>query len=477
MRMSLALWGTAIAIAAAGILGVEKEAQACGGCFIANETPTVVTDHRMVFTISKTRSTLYDQIKYSGDPTQFAWVLPISGTVTVGLSADIVFSTLDGRTQTQIVPPPRNCPGPPPSCFSSSSGAFGGGTSGGSSGSPGVNVLVQQVVGPYETVQLAATTPNALQTWLADNGFNIPTDVAPILTKYQEEHFNFLALKLLPDKGVTDMRPVRVSTEGASVALPLRMVAAGTGAKVGISLWVIGEGRYEPQNFGSFSLVANDLAWDWQQNKSNYTDLRNKREQDSGFSIWEVESATTLDRLAFESSITQGSGYLGASSGTTPEAIAGRDYLPEKDSLGNVVKTATQVRDDDIATLLYGISGTPRVTRMRADLARAALATDLLMKASSDQSDISPTRVVTKELNQPLCPVYNGCQATGQQLPRDQIPPNGGSDAGAGNGVGAIGGGETFTCSASVRGDDALSMVGLGVLGIAAVLVARKRRR
>ena len=104
------------AIVMAGIFGaIEGDASACGGCFIPTENPTVVTDHRMVLSVSKEQSTLYDQIKYSGNPSSFAWVLPISGTVDVGLSADIVFQALDGMTQTQITPPPQNCP-PPPDC-------------------------------------------------------------------------------------------------------------------------------------------------------------------------------------------------------------------------------------------------------------------------------------------------------------------------------------------------------------------------
>ena len=41
------------------------------------------------------------------------------------------------------------------------------------------------------------------------------------------------------------MRPIRVTTQGASLALPLRMAAVGTGATVGITLWVVSDGRYE----------------------------------------------------------------------------------------------------------------------------------------------------------------------------------------------------------------------------------------
>ena len=45
------------AIALGMVLVVEKDADACGGCFAPTENPTVVNDHRMILTISPDRST------------------------------------------------------------------------------------------------------------------------------------------------------------------------------------------------------------------------------------------------------------------------------------------------------------------------------------------------------------------------------------------------------------------------------------
>src|SRR4051812_47317239 len=117
------LVAAAFGAAATLTLVLEHDAGACGGCFHPpEESPTVVTDHRMILSVSKEQSTLYDQVKYQGSPSSFAWVLPISGPVDVGLSADIVFGTLDRSTQTTVIAPPQNCP-PPPNC--GSKGGFG----------------------------------------------------------------------------------------------------------------------------------------------------------------------------------------------------------------------------------------------------------------------------------------------------------------------------------------------------------------
>ena len=72
------------------------------------------------------------------------------------------------------------------------------------------------------------------------------------------------------------------------------MVAAGTGPVVGISLWVVAEGRYEAQNFPSFFIATSELAWDWRQNKSNYLDLRATKTQAANGRAWELESSTVF---------------------------------------------------------------------------------------------------------------------------------------------------------------------------------------
>lgn len=390
-----------------------RDALACGGCFPPpGEQSSVVTDHRMVMSISKTQSTLYDQIQFTGNPSEFAWVLPIAGTVDVGLSADSFFAALDGLSSVTVRQPPTNCPAPQ-DCNSSSSGASGGFASGAAApeSDDGVDVLKKEVVGPYETVQLKSDDPQALTTWLTTNGFNIPDDIKPVIAQYVAEKLNFLALRLKPGAGVGSMRPVRVTTQGAGAVLPLRMVAAGTGANVGITLWVISEGRYEPQNFPSFVIRDDDLVWDWATSSSNYKDLRAARTAASGGKAWEIESSLPTSRSTVRSR-TLGNGFGPNGSAT--------DYLPIEDDNGGITKTAEAVRTEDLATAFAGITpGQEHLTRIRADLSRQALATDLQLVASSDQSSIPTFRLPSGEKGQPLCPIFENCRQVGT-APRDQ---------------------------------------------------------
>jgi len=454
----------AIGLVAVGLLAftLEGEAKACGGCFAPPGAETVVTDHRMILSVSKQQTTLYDQIRYQGSPESFAWVLPIVGTVQVGLSSDLLFTGLDNQTTTAVTAPPRNCPAPPPECFSGQ--GFGGGDASAAPSAGDVSVLQRAVVGPYETVQLRSTDAQALNTWLANNNFSVPDDVKPVIAQYVAEKFDFLALKLVPGKGVNDMRPVRVTTPGASAVLPLRMVAAGTGATVGITLWTIAEGRYEPQNFPTYRIEDSEIVWDWNINRSNFSDLRKEKGAASGGKAWELESSLTLSK----GQITNG---LNARNG--PPTAAG-DYLgysPVKDAQGTIIKSAQAVSEEDIEVLLNGMPNSARVTRIRADLNHAALAADLLLTASTDQAVLPRDRQAKKEANQPLCPVYDACTSVGT-APRDEAI----AQTNANSGV--VSGGKPLCTVSSTPTRSVLSPVSLLALSaFVGLVVARNRRK
>jgi hypothetical protein len=324
-----------VGVASALVMIAGRDARACGGCFQPPPPPTQVasdiTDERMLLAVSPTQTTLYDQIRYAGSPSSFAWVLPIRGTVTVGLSADVLFDSIDALTATQIEPPASKCP-PPPSCNSggciggASADGFNSANAGGAGAPPPVTVTKQENVGPYATVQLHATDSSALDTWLDGNGFAIPTDVVPVLDAYVAEGFDFLAMKLLPDQGVQAMRPVRVTSAGAGFSLPLRMAAIGTGPTVGITIWVVSDGRYEPQNFPSFHIDDSNLVWDWSSSLSNYTTLRAGAEAAFLYKGWEIESSIDINEQRITTAIYSGGSNLNGTGPTLNDPS--EDYLP-----------------------------------------------------------------------------------------------------------------------------------------------------
>jgi MYXO-CTERM domain-containing protein len=441
-RLRLARCGLAAGLAALA-LGSAHDAAACGGCFVGEMENTQVTGHKMIFSISTTETTLWDQISYSGDPASFSWVLPIKGMVTVGLSSDALFEELEAVTSVTVSPPPLNCP--VPSCYQAKGGFGADASASGAGGAGGVNVIAQQVVGPYDTVQLSSSDPGALEAWLAMNGYVIPPDVAPVITAYVSEGFDFLALKLVPGMGVSSIKPVRVSTPGAGATLPLRMVAAGTGTKTPITLWIFGEGRYQPSNFPWFLITGKELVWDFAQSSSNYDTLKQSGFDATSGRGWLVETSTPFSSWQISDDLSSLAMYDPTDSGYA-------------DDMGN---GAVAALDADLAKLYGDIDPSSLwLTRTTSELTRAALANDLDLGASADQSIVSGFLTAEQAVNTPPCPSYPPCAGG--------AGGSGGGESGS-NGRGSSGGCAVPNDSGS-SGELAAVALALGVA------LARRRR-
>jgi hypothetical protein len=384
-----------MAVSGALVMSFAQDAKACGGCFHQENESTVVTDHRMAFSISKTQTVLWDQIRYQGAPQEFAWVLPVREGARVELSNRAWIATLDALTQPQIVAPFR--PGPSgggggigcssaDSAGSFSSSAKNGGT---------VQVVSEAVVGPYQTVILRSKDPLALENWLLQNKFQIQESVKPIIAQYVREGLDFLALRLRPGASVRAMEPIRVITPGADVSLPLRMVAAGIGNNVGLTLFVLGEGRYQTANFPNTSIDVKKLFWNFTTSRSNYQELSFDAMAENAGTSWLSEAAlprisTQLKQL-YQTALTQDGPqpFPEPEPPTPPEPVdAGAS---SNDGGGGAVDASVGARSsDDFEVATRGMSlDSVWVTRLRANLPASALAKDLKLEASPTQSALS----------------------------------------------------------------------------------------
>lgn len=414
----------------------------------------------MLFSVSKTATTLWDQIEYSGKPQDFAWILPIKGQVEIGLSSDVLFAQLSSLTSTTVVPPPLNCP-PPPSCWGGwdEDGGFGGAGGGAASGG-GVEVISQQVIGPYDQVEIASTDPAALTNWLTSNGYNVPMDVVPIIDSYVQEGFKFLALKL-HGADVNVMRPVRITVQGAAAALPLRMVAVGTGAITPLTLWVLGEGRYEPTNFSWFTIGQQDIVWNWDTASSNYAQLKDDAFKKDNNSTWLIQFAKPISDWSIRNALEQTVNIFPSQSGYG-------------DATDNYAKAAEEL-SADMAKVFGGLdTNSLWLTRMNAELRRAALGQDLQIGAATSQSEVSSFYQATKAIGTPpSCPTYSPC-------PPPSGPNNPNPDTGGvwwGNlGDGNANNNKPSSASCAVQGESngaaALVFMSIG-LGIS---ISRRRR-
>jgi hypothetical protein len=469
-----------------------RDARACGGCFTPpEETESVITDEKMILSISMSQTTLYDEIEYTGSPASFAWVLPIKGTVTVGLSADVLFETLEQLTATQVLQPTYTCP-VPPSCddvFDDGEGddsAADDSSSDDSGGDP-VTVTSQAQVGPYETVQLHSTDGSALNNWLTAHGYQIPASTQPIIDAYVSEGFDFLALKLVPGVGVQAMQPVRVTSQGAAPSLPLHMVAVGTGATTGITIWIVADSRWEPQNFPTFTIADSEIAWDWVTESSNYESLRLAKEATFGGRGWQIESSLELNQSTVLQTL-QGAVEYGPTTGSYTAAAAPDAGAPDAGSADGGAEDAgddaegdggasVAAAEADMAVLFAGIAQpNARFTRMRSDVAKSALSVDMALQASADQSELTNVHTPGQQIGEPVCPVYDDdCEVVGS-APGGGTVDGGTALPGADVGGGAAGGSGCTTSGPPGPAEPMGTTAGV-LVALAAVSVVRARAK
>lgn len=439
-----------LAVAAAFVwafVGAPRDASACGACYAASSESTIVDDHRMALAVSKQRTILWDQISYSGNPSEFAYVVPVREGTRVEPSTDAWFEALDASTRPIIMAPQSYgagwggdgegsdessgcaCSGEQTSAaFADRGGAGADAAASKDAGPPPVDVVEQKVVGPYDAVTLRSKEPKALETWLRDHGYAIPPESDPIVADYVKNGFDFIALRLRPDDGARAIQPIRIVTPGADPTLPLRMMQIGAGASLAVTLWVIGEGRWHTANFPDATIDYDKLIWDYTLNRSNYQELARAAMAEGGGRAFLTEYADAPDLSPsgpFQTPGTMGNvGLASAYRRACPEepatdAGAGDDAGDDAgdasaiddggdaavladggDDAGDagdggappvVVQHATC---DDLDVAFDGISvADARVTRLRAVLPHAALDATLTLEPAPTQERVDNVHV------------------------------------------------------------------------------------
>jgi hypothetical protein len=326
----------------------------------------------MAIALGVEETILWDQIIYTGDPEDFVWVLPVTGPeVSVELADPTFFDWLDGQTAPVIQPlnPVRTfCPdgsgGSGFGCGASGDLASGGdGDGDGDGDSDGVEVSNHEVVGPYETVTITAEDPDALYTWLLENGYQVSEEAFPIIDDYVDAGFSFVALRLAPGEGVSAMQPVRIRYPSYMGTFPLKMVVVGASGVLNLSLWVIAEQRYGAFNYGTVELDPNRITWDWASSRSDYNEVFSQIAEENGNRSWIAEYAARLDTLG----------------------------LPPVEAMGDFEEAQRLV-------------SSPYVTRLRAEVLVDHVDEDLILAPSEDSTDIDRFLLAGLEVNRPAEP-------------------------------------------------------------------------
>ncbi|MFD7066626.1 DUF2330 domain-containing protein [Streptomyces sp. NPDC059913] len=182
-----------------------------------------------------------------GDAPEAAWIMPVPHRATVELGDPEVFSELSGLTAPTHVtrhyfwPRDRDWP-------------FGG-TTGDSAaaplpGAPSVEVVGRERLGPFDVARLAANDPEALRSWLAENGFDLPDRLATALKPYVDRKWEYVAVRLAPREGTEPLRgtldPLRLRFASDRPVYPMRLSKLAANPQE-LELYVLAAHRMEPR--------------------------------------------------------------------------------------------------------------------------------------------------------------------------------------------------------------------------------------
>ena len=270
-------WIPLVAAALAVATGAPRTAQACGG-FFCSQSPIDQTGERVLFGVDGDQVEAHIQIFYQGEAMKFAWVLPMpTEPSSIGVGTDQLFTVLAQTTRptfnTQFLNNGQ--------CYfggwgfgEDADGAFAGGGPPSPANEPGVEVLQQASVGPYDYAVIKGTTSDsgeAVFTWLAEHGYDQPEVSKPIIDSYVAENHVFVAVKLTNESDTGDIQPLVVKFKWPAGCVPLRLTSIAAQEDMDVWTWVLGQHRSVPVNF--FHVEVNEAKIDWLGYGSNYKEV------------------------------------------------------------------------------------------------------------------------------------------------------------------------------------------------------------
>jgi hypothetical protein len=263
-----------VAVSVAALLlssAMSHRAQAYGGLWSSQTAPLQQAAEAVIFVDNPDSTvTAIIQIKYAGPPQKFAWVIPIAGKPTVGVSSNVVFERLDAATAPQYwveVTAQGSCMQQDVVAAGTDAGsADGHGPSAPDAATASVAVTDRGSLGPYDYVNIAVDPTlgdpvKAATDWLTSGGYELTDLDGEVLRPYLREGLNLLAFKLQADAAVGAIRPVVLTYDSKLPMIPLRPTAVAAQDDMGIKVWVVGPSQAVPINYKS--LVINEALIDW----------------------------------------------------------------------------------------------------------------------------------------------------------------------------------------------------------------------
>jgi hypothetical protein len=306
-------WGVLAVGATAALIAVPApRARACGG-FFCNQSqdpsnlPVAQTAENVLFAMKRTPSGQFQleahvQIFYTGPADKFSWIVPVDSQPEVAVGNNALFNALLSRTRPQFaldwsvegtcraLPmngagntfPAGGLPTPGPSTSVADAGA----------GPPGVDIAFRGEVGPYGAAVIKSTDPQDAKPvidWLNSNQYFVTSEGARLIADYVRQEKYFVAIKLLPQKGINEILPLVMRFVGPGPCIPLKLTAIAALKDLKINLWVLADQRVVPDNV--YEMEINPARIDWLAGGANYDDLVKRAADEAGGNAFITEYA------------------------------------------------------------------------------------------------------------------------------------------------------------------------------------------
>lgn len=125
------------------------------------------------------------------------------------------------------------------------------GSMGSTSSAETVSILDRKLVGIFETTTIASPDAKALQAWLSENGYVVPTNAEPVIASYVKDGWVFVATKVRrdrPDNETSTPHPLSFTFKTDKPVYPMRLTGVDN-QHLSVELYVFSNARATAPHF------------------------------------------------------------------------------------------------------------------------------------------------------------------------------------------------------------------------------------
>ncbi|MDY6992511.1 MAG: DUF2330 domain-containing protein [Pseudomonadota bacterium] len=202
---------------------------------------------------------------FKGDPKEFAIVIPVATFIErqqIHIGDKKIIDHLDAYTAPRLVEYYDDNPCGPKMVFEAAPAEVASSVDKVQAKTRGVTVEAEYTVGEYDIVILSAQESQGLETWLTENGYQIPSGASDILGSYIKQNLRFFVAKVNLEQhsklGFSYLRPIQVAYNSIKFMLPIRLGTVNAQGPQDLLIYTLTQkGRVETTNYRTVKLPSN----------------------------------------------------------------------------------------------------------------------------------------------------------------------------------------------------------------------------